>query len=120
MKTNLSFLKARPRVLFLFFIPFALFMILLGNYALKNKVILPGFYQFENQEALKNLNRVTDAIKRESHHLEGLTGDWAVWNDTYDFIETRNPDYLSSNIEWESLESISGINLIYILKNDGS
>ena len=95
-------------------------MILLGDYALKNNVILPGFYQFENQEALKNLNRVTDAIKREIHHLEGLTGDWAVWNDTYEFVETLNPDYLSSNIEWESLESISGINLIYILKNDGS
>ncbi len=120
MKNNLSFLKARPRFLFLFFIPFALFMILLGDYTLKNNVILPGFYQFENQEALKNLNRVTDAIKREIHHLEGLTGDWAVWNDTYEFVETLNPDYLSSNIEWDSLESISRINLIYILKNDGS
>ncbi len=50
---NLYFLKAHPRRLLLFFIPFAFFMIVLGNYALQNKVILPGFYQFENQEALK-------------------------------------------------------------------
>ena len=116
---NLYFLKTHPRLLLLFFIPFALFMIVLGDYALKNKVILPGFYQFENQEALKNLNRVKDAIKREIYHLEGLTGDWAVWDDTYEFVETLNPDYLSSNIEWESLEAISGVNLIYILKSDG-
>ena len=74
-KNNLSFLKTQLRILFLFFIPFAIFMLVLGNYALKNKVILPGFYQFETQRALKNLNRVIDAINRESHHLEGLTGD---------------------------------------------
>jgi len=95
-------------------------MLVLGNYALKNKVILPGFYQFENQEALKNLNRVIDAIKREIYHLEGLTGDWALWNDTYEFVETRDPEYLSSNMEWKSLESVSGINLIYILNTNGS
>ena len=34
-----------------------------------------GLDIIETQRALKNLNRVIDAINRESHHLEGLTGD---------------------------------------------
>ena len=113
-------LNIHPRLLFLTLIPVVFLLLVLGDYTLKNKVILSGFYQLENQEALKNIKRVTDALKRELHHLEGLTGDWAVWDDTFRFVETLNPDYLSSNMEWESLETISGINLIYILKNDGS
>ena len=86
---------------------------------LKNRVILQSFMDLEHEEALKNLGRVEDAIKRETHHLNKLTGDWAIWDDTYRFAQDGNRHFIESNLQLETLDTESGINLVYILSPEG-
>jgi len=61
-----------------------------GNRSLRHLVILPSFRALEQAEARKDVARCVDAIDREAHHLNKLSGAWAVWDDTYAFIQDRN------------------------------
>ena len=91
------------------------------NHALQRWVILPGFTILEHEQAENELQRVIDAINREIEHIELLSGDWAMWDDTYDFVQEEDPQYrqayIDSNLVWESLERATGINLIFIYSN---
>ncbi len=80
--------------------------------------IYQGFLQLERDEALKNSNRLTDAIKREIHHLDGLCHDWAAWDDTYDYVVTQNKEYSESNLVLSTFLD-NALNLIYICDTTG-
>jgi len=92
------------------------------NHALQRWVILPGFTLLEREQAENELQRVIDAINRETEHIDLLLGDWAIWDDTYNFVQESDPkdrqDYIDSNLVWKSLESASGINLIFIYNSE--
>ena len=86
------------------------------DYQLKNQVILQSFRELEETEARKDIARCYDAVHREIQHLMGLAYDWAVWDDSYQFAQDGNPNYIDSNlISADTLESNGGINLIYII-----
>ena len=65
------------------------------NHALQRWVILPGFTLLEHEQAETSLQRVIDAINRETEHIELLLGDWAIWDDSYEFAHEVNPLHLS-------------------------
>ena len=51
---------------------------------------------YENEQAIKDLQRSEQAIRREMFHLTVFTGDWAAWDDTYEFVETLDAEYIES------------------------
>lgn len=89
------------------------------HYHLKNQVILQSFRDLELAEANKNMARCIDAFNREVHHLNKLASDWAVWDDTYRFAKDRNQEFIDSNLQMDTLEYNSSINLVYILDPHG-
>lgn len=82
-------------------------------------VIMPGFVNLERSEVEKDLSRCQDAIAREVYHLEQISGDWAVWDDTYQFVQDQNQAFLKANIDWPTLEKNSGLNLVMFCSVDG-
>ena len=89
-----------------------------ADYCLRYRIILPSFLEPEREEARKDVLRCLDAVHREIHHLSQKSGDWAVWDDTYRFVQDGNAAYVASNMEAETLEA-SGINLLYICDLSG-
>jgi sensor domain CHASE-containing protein len=89
-----------------------------SNYIILNKTVLPGFVTLEKDEANNDIIRVVEAIQREVHHLESLVHDWSAWNDTYDFIQNRNSDYIDDNLVLSSFTD-NELNIIYLLDNQG-
>ncbi len=85
---------------------------LAGVYLTQRLMILPSFVRLERAAAERNLERCEEAIDREIYHLDKLCGDWAAWDDTYQFVQDRNRAFLDANIDWPTLESNSGLNLI--------
>ncbi|MBF0179091.1 MAG: response regulator [Magnetococcales bacterium] len=73
-----------------------LFLLLTG--AAQVYVIYPSFEQLDLAEAKTNGERSVQALQREIHHLSVLAQDWSSWDDTYRFVEERNPEYLASNL----------------------
>ncbi len=81
-------------------------------------IFLDRFQDLEDQALATNMQRAQKAVDGKLRTLLALTTDWAVWNDSHDFIQTRNPDYLAANFHSETL-SAQGLALIAILDRDG-
>ncbi len=94
-------------------------LLLGGAYALRQYVIMPSFLSLEQAEAEKTISGCMDAVRREAHHLGYAAGDWAVWDETYQFAQDGNTAYAVSNFQWESLLN-SGIHLIYVCDREGN
>ena len=97
----------------------ALVLCLLGTYGLNRWAILPAFEGLERQEAQEDVRCFLNALDNELSHLDKMTGDWASWDDAYKFAQDRNPEFIKANMDWSTLESNSGLNMVYICGTDG-
>lgn len=81
-------------------------------------VVLPKFIEMQTNQALSEGKRCAESIERELHHLRNMAWDWGCWDDTYQFVEDRNSDYIRSNLVDETFEG-SELDLIYIFNEQG-
>jgi sensor domain CHASE-containing protein len=61
-----------------------------ASYLIRYSVILPNFYLVEEQNAVKDVRRCSDALMREAEHMQNQAGDWSLWDDTYAYVVDRN------------------------------
>ena len=80
-------------VICLIVVSFSLVLVLSAN-----QILLSGFLLVETRESEKNLRRAVNAIKAEEDSLAAFLEDWAVWDDTYQFVTDANSDYLKKNL----------------------
>ncbi len=75
-------------------------LVLMGgtDYVIDRLVVFQNYVALEKAQARKDLDRCLAALNNEIDHLKILTDDWAVWDDTYQFIQDRNADYIESNL----------------------
>jgi diguanylate cyclase (GGDEF)-like protein len=76
------------------------------------------FDAFDAEQYRQEVIRVAVALKQDQSALEGSLGDYAHWDDTYSFVETRNARYIPSNFTGESVANLR-INTVFILNKNG-
>jgi signal transduction histidine kinase/CheY-like chemotaxis protein len=52
----------------------------------------------ERQQVTQTLDRIQEAVNQNLESMRILVADWAAWDDTYRFVQDRNPGYLAANI----------------------
>lgn len=67
-------------------------------YAGTRSILLDSFAKLEQQGTLENVQRVQDALSDSIAQLDRIAGNWAPWNDTYEFVQGRNESYVESNL----------------------
>jgi len=87
-------------------------------YGIQRLCVMPSFLEVEQNVAVKDVERCIGALQREIHHLDLLTHDWAAWDDTCQFVEDRNSNYVKANLTPETFENNNN-NLIYIYNTQG-
>ena len=60
-----------------------------ANFVVVRQIVVPAFHRVESAAALRNMQRVENAISNELRHLANVIADWAAWDDTYRLIEDR-------------------------------
>ena len=60
----------------------------------------------EREATAREARRVREALGRETDVLLSKAGDWAVWDDTYQFMQDGNDAYLDSNISDAAFEEM--------------
>lgn len=88
-------------------------------YFLSTNIFMRGFDGVEEDSVVHNVGRATDALGEDVSTLEDLTRDWASWDDTYTFIEDRNPEYIASNLELDNSYANNEVNLMVYLNQSG-
>lgn len=80
--------------------------------------IYKSYEKLETGEARRDLARVMQAIQSEIEGIETVATDWAVWDDTYKFVNGEFPDYVDSNIDFDTLANLD-VNHLSIVALDG-
>ena len=79
-------------------------------------VVLKNFTQFEINKAESSTSRIVKFIGSEADKLEALCVNYSNWDDTYSFVKTKDPKYISSN--FSDLSSFNKIDANFIFIND--
>ncbi len=80
-------------------------------------VIDPSFNNLEIQESKHNINQAMSTINYSLSNLQGQLKDYSCWDDTYSFVQNRNPEYIQNNFVESMFENLD-LNLVVIVDND--
>lgn len=87
----------------------AAFIVLL--FLFMRPVILDDAKLLDEQSLNTDIGRVKSYIQSEKLDLQRLNRDWAIWDDSYTFVQNRNEAYIDSNLMKETFEN-NAINLM--------
>lgn len=88
------------------------------SYIVLKEVVAPAFDELELVEAEANLNRAEKAIANDLENLVAIAGDWAVWDDAYDYATGEYPAFEDSNLDRPTLTNLD-LGLLAIYDQDG-
>lgn len=89
-------MSLRRKTLLIIGVTLIWFFVLL--YISARNIILESFVQVEDDNAKQNMQRALDMMSSEIDSLASMTEDWASWDDTYEFIQDGNSQYIESNL----------------------
>jgi diguanylate cyclase (GGDEF)-like protein len=88
------------------------------EFAIHHWILFPSFLRLEEHQAKQDLQRVRFALESEIDHLDKVCWDWASWDDTYDFVVSRDTEFVASNLVLSTFLD-NRINLIYFYDHQG-
>lgn len=109
-------MTVRSKILLIIGLTLLVVMIVLYDHS--KGVLLASFAQLESEMMVRNVKQAQDALDSELSTLVSNTTDWAVWDDTYTFVQNNNAAYRESNLTTQSYQGLQ-INVLAILDNNG-
>jgi sensor domain CHASE-containing protein len=68
----------------------------------------------EKRKAGQDIERALAALSQDVANIEGAVGVWAPWDDTYQFMQDGNADYITSNLNSSTLLNLSIDFIVYV------
>lgn len=93
----------------------AVALILLLSYT----VLIGSFSSFEEETVHSSLDNALKSISYELSLIELRCGEWARWDETYEFIKTGDQGYIDRNLNPDSLNNLD-IDLCLFVNETGS
>jgi signal transduction histidine kinase len=106
----------RHKTLLIIGLIFAALVLLLS--VLTRTLLLNSFDELQTQDTHANLQRALNSLAREVEAFESSTNDYAVWDDTLDFVQNGTPTYIEENLSSSTFASFQ-INYIVFANPDG-
>lgn len=94
------------------------FTVLTVEYVISEHLVSQGFEDLESEQITTDTLRVRNELEFQLQALDTFVWDWASWDDTFDFIHTRDQEYIDSNLPIETFED-QDLNVVVIRDNDG-
>ena len=94
-------------------------LLIAGLYVVSRIIVLDGFAKLEEENVQQNLEHVLTTVRDDINTLDALAFDWAAWDDSYEFIEDVNQDYIDSNLVDETFPN-ARLNFILYVNTDGA
>ena len=96
----------------------ALISLILVLYATASTILLHDFQNLEAQYVRQDVARALDALDDDLSSLDTSAQDYAEWDDTYSFVDTRNPNFVKSNFV-DSTFVYLRLNFLVLLDSNG-
>ncbi len=88
-------------------------------FAISTTILVRSYEVIEEEQIVRNIERVDFSIKDYSNTLNIKLRDWAQWDDTYEFIQGEREEYTDSNLADETLINLE-INLMAFVNASGT
>ncbi|WP_456269553.1 diguanylate cyclase [Kushneria sp. AK178] len=92
---------------------------LLALWGIARYLVYPDLLARENDYVAREMGRVESAWQSDLNRLGAETRDWASWDDAYDFMRGRAPDFAASNFSQEMFEDMAHLMMIF-MRPDGT
>ena len=96
-----------------------IFLILASLQLTKALIIQPSFQDWEKQECNKGIAQSLNTLGYQLGSLGGQLRDYSSWDDTYDFVQYGNQEYVESNFVDSTFIDLN-LNIIAIVNNNKS
>ena len=80
-------------------------------------IIRPSFTELETQETKEGITQANSVIKYRLSQLISKVKDYSFWDDTYNFVQNGNEDYVEDNFIEDTFENLN-LNLIAVIDNN--
>ena len=87
-------------------------------YGISQAIVLQGFEGVEENDVREHVAVAKAAMDEDLSQLESKMGDWAIWDDSYDFVQTRDPAFIKSNLVDTTFSQL-GIEFMLFLNPSG-
>jgi sensor domain CHASE-containing protein len=109
-------MKLQKKSLLVFVI--LLIAVLIGISIFFSTVLLASYSALEEQYIAKDLNQAVNKLDDELFSMSSVISDWGPWDDTVEFVNGRDPNYLKSNLQPYAFDNLN-LNLIVITGTKG-
>jgi signal transduction histidine kinase len=82
-------------------------------------VFLDRFEKLQEQDALESAMRAISALSDETARLGSLTEDYAVWDETFEFMHNRSPRFLETGLP-TTQQATARVNLVGLIDTGGA
>ncbi len=86
-------------------------------YSVSRLTFIRGLEEIEKQNTSVQTKQTVDVLKYLISDLEADTAGWAAWDDTYDFIQDHNQEYIQSNLADKTFITLQVNGILYIDKS---
>lgn len=87
-------------------------------YGVSQTVLIKGFLEIEEQMIEKDVRRAVNSLYDDIYVIDSTNYDWSAWDDTYEFIQDRNEEYIESNLINDTFVTI-GVNVMLYFNSSG-
>ncbi|MCX6698724.1 MAG: hypothetical protein NTV68_02160, partial [Methanomicrobiales archaeon] len=81
-------------------------------------ILLASYSALEVKYVEKDLDQAVKKLNDEYSTLSAIVSDWGPWDDTYNFVNGNDPEYIQSNLLIPGFDNLN-LNLIVITNNKG-
>jgi PAS domain S-box-containing protein len=90
-----------------------------GSLLLLSRILLlRGYARLEEDFAGQNLQRAVSALTNEMNALDRTTSEYAAWDQTYGYLQGKNPGYVKSEFPASTFQQLR-VSFVVILDNSG-
>ena len=86
--------------------------------SIQKQVLMPSFAELEREDAQTSMKRIDYALDTALENLGLNAADWGNWADVYQFVQSRNPAFVSTNITPVAMKQLK-VNALLIVDLQG-
>lgn len=83
-------------------------------YVLSTNILLKNFQEIEANGMERSITRTLNALTREIEDISLTNEDWATWDDTYEYIQDSNEEYVDSNLNSDAFAILKIQDVMYV------
>ena len=76
------------------------------SYLVLNSIMLDKINLMEEEYTRRSVERTMMALQQNQKHLASLLTGWTLWDDTYQYMESRDLEYVQKNVTFFTMENL--------------